>query len=261
MNATATAAKIGDNMPPQDADPLRDRLSEDYADMLKRADDLLAGIDRAPTEIGDEETAGRVADFIKQITGTIKNAEAARVAEKEPFLQHGRTVDGWFKKVTDPLAAGKKKMESVLTAYQRRKADEERREREAKERKAREEADRLAREAAEAAAKLKTQKDLDGALLKEAEAKQAAADAAEAARVADANAADLSRSRGDYGAVASLRTFWDFDGLDRDKIDLEALRHHLPADAIEKAVRSFVKAGGRELRGVRIFENTSTVVR
>ena len=31
-------------------------------------------------------------------------------------------------------------------------------------------------------------------------------------------------------------------------------------DGIEKAVRSYIKAGGRELRGTRIFETTSAVV-
>ena len=63
------------------------------------------------------------------------------------------------------------------------------------------------------------------------------------------------------GSVSSLRTFWDFADLDPDMLDLEALRHHFPAEAREKAVRSFIKAGGRELRGVTIYESTTSVVR
>jgi hypothetical protein len=82
-----------------------------------------------------------------------------------------------------------------------------------------------------------------------------------AARAAVVTAAELSRSRGDYGSVASLRTYWDFADLERAALDLETLRSHLPQDALEKAVRSYVKAGGRELRGVRIFENTQAAVR
>ena len=49
--------------------------------------------------------------------------------------------------------------------------------------------------------------------------------------------------------------------LDRETIDLEALRPHLPTQALEQAVRSFIRAGGRKLEGVRIFENTGTTVR
>ena len=52
-----------------------------------------------------------------------------------------------------------------------------------------------------------------------------------------------------------------FDEIDRASLDLEALRVHIPADGLETAVRSFLKAGGRELRGTRIFETTVATVR
>ena len=95
-------------------------------------------------------------------------------------------------------------------------------------------------------------------------AKLAEADVVKAKRLAGGKAADMSRSRSDLGAVSSLHTFWDHtpvdkdcpDPVDRDKIDLEPLRGHLGMEALDKAVRSFVKAEGRRLRGVRIFENT-----
>lgn len=80
-------------------------------------------------------------------------------------------------------------------------------------------------------------------------------------RKADANQAELSRTRGELGSVSSLRTDWVHDGFDRAKIDLEALRQHLPADAIDQAIRSFIRAGGRSLRGTNIFEETTAVVR
>ena len=254
-------AKIGDNMPPPNVDPLRDRLAETHAALLKRRDELLAGAERAPAEVGDEDTAGRIADFIKQLAACIKNADIHRVAEKEVYLAGGRTVDGWFKKVSDPLTEAKRKIEDRLTIYQRRKADAERKVREEVERLAREEAERAAKAAAEAEAAIKSAPDLQAAIIAEAAAAQAAADAAKAQKAAEAKPAELSQSRGDFGAVASLHTFWDFADINRDILDLEALRQHIPADALEKAVRSFVKAGGRELRGARIFENTETKVR
>jgi hypothetical protein len=80
-------------------------------------------------------------------------------------------------------------------------------------------------------------------------------------RAAEQKQADLSRTRGDLGSVGSLRTDWVHDSFDRGIIDLEALRQHLPADAIDQAIRSFIKAGGRQLRGTSIFEQTTAVVR
>ena len=83
-----------------------------------------------------------------------------------------------------------------------------------------------------------------------------------AAEAAAATAADRSRARGDHGGVSSLTTFWDFTITDLDALPLDAvLRPHIPRDAIDKAVRAYVKAGGRELDGARIFENTKSVVR
>ena len=251
---------VGDNRPPEDVDPLRDRLSDDYRDLISSQTSLLADTESFST-IEDEEAAEKTADFIKQITTCFKALEGARVAEKEPFLKSGRTVDGFFKKLTDALAAAKKEVERTLTIYQRKKAEEERRAREEEERRVREEAERAATLAAERAAAMAAETDLDPAVQAEREAEEAAADLARAERETKANAAELSRTRGNKGAVASLRTFWTFNQLDRDTIDLEKLRHHLPQAALESAVRSFVKAGGRDLEGAHIFEDTTTVVR
>lgn len=256
------SAPIGHNVPSiPSPDFIPEQMADTYVELSRRRDALLDALPRVPETIEDDDTAGKVGDFVKQLAACVKMADSHRVAEKEPYLQGGRVIDGFFKKITDPLAAAKKTVEARLTAHARRKAEEERRRREAEERAAREEAQRAAREAAERAAAIADDKSLDDAISAEALAKQAAADAAKATRAADAKAADLSRVRGDHGAVSSLHTTWEFDGLDRDRLDLESLRHHLPGDALEKAVRSFIRAGGRELRGVRIFENTHVVVR
>jgi chemotaxis protein histidine kinase CheA len=243
------------------AESLRDDLTEKHEGIRSRAAELIAASERVPASIDNDETAGKIGDFIKQITACHKAAEGARVAEKEPHLAASRVVDGFFKAVTDPLEKAKKEIERRLTSYLREKADAER--------KARDEAARIEREAAEAARKAaeeaerqaKDSATLQTAIDAEVAAKQASADAERARKAAEANAAELSRNRGDYGSVSSLRTFWDFSDIDRATIDLETLRHHLPTDAMEKAVRSFIKAGGRDLRGVRIFENTQAAVR
>ncbi len=251
----------GDNQPPGDANPIRERLTEDHAGMLKRRDELLAASERVPPTVEDESTAQKTGDFIKQLQAAVKNADATRVAEKEPYLNGSRQTDGFFKAITEPLAKAKKDIEGRLNIFLHKKADAERRAREEAERAARKEAERAARAAAEAEAAMTDDAAVEEAVVAEQRAKDAADVAAKAQVEAEAKAADLSRTRGDYGSVASLRTFWDHKDMDRSKLDLEALRQHLNHDALEKAVRSYVKAGGRELAGVTIFENSQAVVR
>ena len=246
---------------PSPAQMLKDDLGLKHAEILDRAKELLEAAQRVPETVTDDETAGKVGDFIKQLTACNKAAEGARVSEKEPHLAASRVVDGFFKAVTDPLDTAKKAIERRLTTFLRAKEEVARKEREriAAEERAAAEAARKTAEEAERLAQDPT--GLAAAIDAEEVARKAAADAEQARKAAEVKAAELSRSRGEYGSVASLRTFWDFSDLDRAALDLETLRQHIPADALEKAVRSFIKAGGRELRGVRIFENTQASVR
>lgn len=258
--ATATA-RIGDNRPPSDAEQILSALEFDSLPLLERRDELLGAVDRMPAEIADDEVAGKVTDLIKLIAACSKNAESERTATKEPHLQAGRVIDGFFKQITDPLATAKRTAETRLTNWQRKQAEFERRRREETERRAREEAERARQEAEAQAAAMETPEDLDAAVTAAALARQAEADAERAQQETTAKAADLSRQRGSMGSVASLRTFWDFTDLERSQIDLNGLRPYIPLDALEKAVRVFIKSGGRQLAGVRIFENTTSVVR
>ena len=259
----AFAALLGDNNPPADllvGAPLREKLQEENQDILDRCDELLEGANRIPP-ITDDDIAGKVGDYIKQLTALNKTAEARRTGAKEPYLEGGRHIDGFFKAVTDPVLKVKTNVERTLTIYAREKADSERRERMEQERLAREAAE-TARKAAEAAARAAHDAAaLDAAIEAEKAAETAAADLAKAERATDAKAAEMSRTRGEYGSMSSLRTSWVFDEIDRATLDLEALRPYLPTDGLDKAVRAFIKAGGRELKGTNIFETTAAVVR
>lgn len=246
---------------PDSATAIREDLTEKHAAIIARTHELISASDRVPAVIDGDEIAGKVGDFIKQVSACSKNAETARVAEKEPHLAAGRTVDGWFKSLTDPLDRAKSTIQGRLTIYLREKEAKERTERERIAREEREAAEAAAKLAREAESQMQDVQGLEVALKAQDSAAKAAADAAQATKAAQVIAADLSRTRGDYGSVASLQTFWDFKGLDRDNLDLATLRQHIPLDALEKAVRSFVKAGGRELAGVEIFENTKAAVR
>jgi tryptophan 2,3-dioxygenase len=106
------------------------------------------------------------------------------------------------------------------------------------------------------------EQDIGEAIEKEETAHEKAVDAEKASRAAQQSAADLSRTRSNEGgSVSSLRTVWDFRDLNKDVVDLEKLRPFIHVDAIEKAVRAYIKSGGRELQGVTIYEDRKVVVR
>src|SRR3990167_3129 len=256
-----TAPAIGHNMPPENADPIGERLGADHADLLKRRDELLAKSKALPA-CDDEKSAGTLGDFIKDCSSYLKDADGRRIKEKEPYLVGGRRVDGFFKTVCEAIEPVKRAISKKLEAYETKKEAKTRRllaERAAAEKKAAEEAAEAAQRAIDAMA---SDDDLGNAMERETIAEAAAVNAAKAEKEAEQSAADLSRTRSEVGgSVSSLRTVWDFDGMDRAKIDLEALRPYIPVDGLEKAVRAFIKAGGRNLKGVRIYEDRRVVVR
>lgn len=174
-----------DNLPPRDhnnpPDPiviLQSQLAETHTDLSGRATALAAMAGRLPEACDDVDTAQRLADGIKSCAAFIKNSEAARVSAKEPHLQASRAVDGWFKKLAEPVESVQSKMKSLLTVYQRKVEAEERRLRE----EAAAEADRVRREeerarrAAEAAAR-EAQLQAQEAERKQREAEEAARNA------------------------------------------------------------------------------------
>jgi hypothetical protein len=252
------AVAIGHNAPPSLIEELRAQLAIEAAPLVKRRDELLAGADRAPAEVTTEDAAGKTGDLIKLLTACHKAAETLRVGAKEPHLEAGRAVDGFFGKITKPLADAKSALEFRLNVYLGRKAQEGRRKAEEEARVARAQAQLLEAEAL--ARELAAKPSAPAApILEAAVAQEAKAIAAEA--VAAAKPAELSRTRGDYGSMASLRTVWVGEITDRKTLDLEKLRQHLPLDGLERAVNAFVKAGGRDLPGAKIYEKSTAVVR
>lgn len=371
------APGIGHNRPLVLPEEITAEMQREHAEMVARQQELLAQEPNLPTEITDDVTSGLVGDAIVQIKGHIKLLNTTRTGEKEPYLEGGRRVDGFFNGLMEPLKAMRDKLVERDTVYKEIKAEEERVKRQEEERIAREaaeEAVRVAREAerkakeeaarilrekeeAEAARKAeearrlkaeqdkrdaeeaqrkaeaeaeaaKVQKIKDDADRKIAEAKAAmlaeqheaervereakdkiereraerqrvkdeeaaavraraaqrvrdrearnAAKEAEraqrtatkAARDATASEAELSRTRGAHGSVGGIRVVWKHDenSVDRKKLNLEALREHLPDNALHSAIRSWIKAnysdqGGKPLRGVKIYEDRATTYR
>lgn len=286
-------AMLGHNNPPDVIEALQAQLRETHTPLIDRSADLLGMSDRLPAACDDDETAAKLVDSIKACTAFTKNSEAARVAAKEPYQAAGRAVDGFFKKLADPVDALKLRMGALLTAFQRKKADEERRRREAEaaeQRRIAAEEQRLAREAAAKAAEerrlaeeadrrareAKTAADRESARLAQESAERAAAEAREAKDKAasarqDANtareeskvkAAELTRERTDLGAVASLRTTWAFEVENADEVPRAYLS--VNETAIRVALKAATTKDGRcplKIPGVRIYPKQESIVR
>lgn len=190
-------------------------------------------------------------------------------------------------KLVDPdkktAASLRHRVERALTAYKLKKveierarlaqeAEQRRLEQEAAKKKADEEAaaaqaeaDRLKAEADAAAAKARGPKTSQRAtdLAAAAEAAQQRADdvAAQGEQAVAAKAEETARAEGavaapaasftrarSANAMSSLQEFVNFRDLDRNRLDLESLRAHIPADALDQALRSYIGANSDALK-------------
>lgn len=183
------AAVPGSNNPPDAGAILAEQLEATHADLIARQQELLGMEDRLPAECTDDDWEAKLTNAIKACGTFSRNAEATRLSANEPYRALIRTVDGFFKTKSDKVDALKKKMNGMLTDYQRKKADAERRRLEAiaaEERRAAVEAKRKADEEARIAREAKAAEEK-----RAEEARQAAAKlAGEARRKAEAEEAE-----------------------------------------------------------------------
>lgn len=269
---TTEATQDNEGLPPKthNEPPLEDRLALDYMERIASIAAVAARATAAPKVITDEDGHAVIVGIVKDARQTSKATEAERVAEKAPFLEAERKVDTFFKPLTarcdTVITAMEKRIKAWLdskAAAERARRDEEARQAREAERMAREEANKRLAEAASA----KANADVHETKMVEAASAAAVAnahgaDARAAERSADARPADLARTRTTEG-LATLTTFWDFEVQDWDSVSLVKLRDFIPRDAIEKAIRAYVKlhGGSKPLPGVNIFENTRANVR
>jgi hypothetical protein len=244
----------GHNRPPEPTLP--ERLAETYAAALTDLDALAATANKLPKEATTDEERDACAEGAADAATQRRALDAARIAEKAPFLKGEREVDGFFR---DPLARAdriEKALTQRVTIYNRAKKKREDDARAESERQAREEAAEKQRLAEEAMAAGRTE-----------DAMADLADAAKASDVADdiAQAPPIEPEpvRTATGVTITPATKWTFEITDLAKVDLEALRPFIKPDAIEAAIRAFVRInkGGRQITGVRIFEDDTAKIR
>lgn len=246
-------APMGHNNPPS----LLEILREDNAELVSAVAALANRANAAPKVIATDEDLGAIGDVVKEARKVTKRLDESRKAAKDPHLTAGREIDAFFNGHAERLARVTKALEERATAFQRVKAAEERKRLEEEARRRREEEERQREIAARAA------EDNRRAVAAKAEVKaeEAAIEASIAEAKQQASAADLTRTRSESGTVVSARTTWEFEILTLDEVPLEKLRPYLPRADVEKAIRTFVRQGHRDLAGVRIFQKETAAFR
>lgn len=255
-------ASLGDNNPPDEMTILLDDLATRNAGIVKRADELLAAAERAPSACNDEATAGKLSDMVKLLNACRKALDTTRASEKEPYRRRGDAVHGFFVAVMERIDSKVEALKKPLADYLKLKAEAERRAAAEEAERARAEAERQS-EAAQQHERAHRYGDAAASLDAAVASEQ---NAVAAQRVSQAKPADLASARGSYGSRGGLSTRWVGIIESRAELDLELLRPYFGTDDLQKAVNAFVKANckgerGALLKGAKIEQQTNAVVR
>lgn len=247
MNAPVRTPTVGDNVRPL---VTADQLAKDFDYLEKEIAESDAIAARVPLVIEDDEDLAIANEVVPALRTLARRIDKLRDETKRPHLDASNIIQTHFKALEARPTARQAAIEGSATSFLRKKkakADAARAEEESKQRA---EAARL-QAIAEAAAKT-------GEVEKVVVAAQAAA---VAERKADEAAAPVKTSAVTRtvspAGTAALKDDWQFDIADYAAVDVAALAKHFTQAEIDKAVRGFIKDGGRELAGVRIFNDAT----
>ena len=255
---------------PDYASEVMSRLSKDYESLLASTADVLARMRALPPTIDSEETLAEYATIITEGRDLKKRLEIYHDAEKAPYLRGGQGCDQFFFGCIDKLgrrnpknpAGGLDIADARVDDFMQRKLAAERAKRAAEAaeaarilREAEVKADaerRAAQEAIEAAARARKPERIEEhretAAVHSAAAQQANAEAALAAARAEdaridtlASAADLTRTRLESGALATMKQVPFVQILDVTKLDKGLLWPFLKEEHILMALSAWAK--------------------
>jgi len=236
-------------------------LAERFKPFAEEIERIAVEANKTPKTVKADDDLDPIGVVVKDAKAMLKRAKAAKATEKEPFLTGGKTVDAFFAVMADRLDLIIASLEDRATIYQRAKAAEERRKAEDAARKARE---------AEEAARLKADKAAEEgrtatAARAEAKAGTAADRAAEADRRAEASAADLSRSRGASGTLASAKTLKKVRIVDLAAVTKSCgpLGPYITSEMIQKAANTWLRRtnGLETIAGLEVFDDVKATFR
>jgi hypothetical protein len=282
--ASTSDLKPRDNQPPDISEQEAGRLAEDYGELSRNASALLEQARAINGEVTDEATLERFSNVIVDMRDTEARAEAARVAEKEPFLRRGQAVDGFFGSIKERLAKGRAVLKRSVDAYQNRKLAEERERRRLAEEQARREAQKAADEAARLAreaedrrlaaerARLPETQEAKGAVAEQAETAAAAAQADAQVAIADAQEkridslakpSEMARSRFDEGRLVTMRQVGYAEIVDKMALDPVALWPFIKEDHALAALKAWAKTSSfkKQMTGAVVEMRDESVIR
>jgi hypothetical protein len=266
------------NRPPVEevvAMEFREELLSERPDFMTRYENAIAAVDRVA--ITDEETLGKAGDLEKILRAADTHIAATHRLVKQPYLDGGRAVDQQKNALIGRLSDARLRLGNLMNAFMaereaKRRAEEARiaaeqraaAERAAEAERQRQAAERAAEEAAKEAASAEDEDAKEAARIAKDMADAAAIEAHNAAAVAAlAPAAPVKAEpvRSDAGSTVSGRTVWNSAVEDYAKAFRAVKTDPKVKEAIDAAIARRVKAGEREIPGVRIWSTMQAVAR
>jgi hypothetical protein len=209
--------------------------TEREVSLRSKAEKMIEQAERA--QVNDAASAEAAADLAKWFRVLFKKIEEERDSLVRPLNDHVKMINGRFKGTTEALKRGEGVINKKLLDYVK-------------------EQQRIEAEKAEAARKKAEEEALAAALALEAKGNTSAAseiltDVIEAPETVQ----KVGAVRGDFGSVATVRKVWTFEVVELAKVPVEYL------EVIGPKVNAAIRAGERDIPGLRIYEKDSLAVR
>lgn len=247
----------------------REALLTDRPEFLQVCENLLGAVPRVHVE--DDETLGKAGNMQKRLRAARDHITAVHKVVKQPYLDGGRAADAEKNRLIDQVEGGMKSVQRVMDAYAAKREAEQRAEREriaAEQRAAAEAAMRAERErqdaeaaAARAMAEATSKREINAAQKRADEAARKAEEAMAQAAYAPAAPARTEPVRSDEGATVSGRQVWNSEVTDYLVAYMAVSSNEKVREAIDKAIAGLVRAGTRDIEGVRIWPTTQAIAR
>jgi hypothetical protein len=238
---------MGHNNPPSETVPAHE--TPEYKELAARGAVLAEAASRIPN--ADEKGASeKLVTYVKMGKVFIKKVNDWHKAAKAPHIEKGRAVDTAKNEAIDVIDEGMKKANAQLNiiAQELHKAEDKRQ--------------RIAQEKANKARIEAEHLELDAKATNDAVAATQAQEAAKVAAKHDKEAqAQTSSIKTDEGASVSFKKTWTFEIENHNQIPVAVLRKYMGDEAFNKAMRAAIRDGVREIKGVRIFQETNSTVR
>lgn len=224
----------------------RDALLEDRPNFLARLDEFVAAVDRA--KVTDDETLGRAGDLAKMLRAAKQHVDETHKVVKQPYLDGGRAVDAEKNRLSILITDASYKLSTAMNEFMAEREAERRRQEQL----------RIAEERRQAELAAEAERQRQAAL---GENNPEVIAEIESVSMAAAAVKRPEPVRSDAGATVSGKTVWNSDVEDMAKAFRAVKGDEKVQQAIRDAVGRLVRAGQREIPGVRIWSTVQAVAR